>query len=65
MSAKTTMLWDMGFPMDNGQVGDTAILVLGSHRSGTSATTGVLYRLGVDLGANSHAGHEGESEGLL
>jgi hypothetical protein len=38
--------------MDNGQVGDTAILVLGSHRSGTSATTGVLYRLGVDLGSN-------------
>jgi hypothetical protein len=38
--------------MDNEQVGDTAILVLGSHRSGTSATTGVLYRLGVDLGSN-------------
>ncbi len=38
--------------MNNGQVGDTAILVLGSHRSGTSATTGVLYRLGVDLGVN-------------
>ncbi|WP_159014033.1 sulfotransferase family protein [Acidisoma sp. S159] len=38
--------------MDNGQVGDTAILVLGSHRSGTSATTGVLYRLGVELGSN-------------
>jgi hypothetical protein len=38
--------------MNNGQVGDTAILVLGSHRSGTSATTGVLYRLGVELGSN-------------
>lgn len=28
----------------------TAILVLGMHRSGTSATTGVLQALGVDLG---------------
>jgi hypothetical protein len=38
--------------MNYGQVGDTAILVLGSHRSGTSATTGVLHRLGVELGSN-------------
>ncbi len=30
--------------------GRDAILVLGPHRSGTSAFTGVLHRLGVDLG---------------
>src|SRR5579859_1689857 len=30
----------------------TAILVLGMHRSGTSATTRVLNLLGADLGAN-------------
>ena len=31
---------------------NTAILILGAGRSGTSATAGVLLRLGVDLGPN-------------
>ena len=33
-------------------VGSTAILVLGMHRSGTSALTGMLHHLGVALGGN-------------
>jgi len=32
--------------------GSTAILVLGMHRSGTSALTGMLHHLGVGLGAH-------------
>jgi GT2 family glycosyltransferase len=33
-----------------GLAGSTALVVLGMHRSGTSALTGVLHRLGVALG---------------
>jgi O-antigen biosynthesis protein len=32
--------------------GSTAVMVLGMHRSGTSALTGVLHHLGVALGGN-------------
>ena len=32
--------------------GSTALIVLGMHRSGTSALTGMLYHLGVALGEN-------------
>lgn len=35
-----------------------AILVLGMHRSGTSAVTGMLEALGVDLGTRLAPGHE-------
>ena len=38
--------------MTYSSIGNTAVLVLGMHRSGTSALTGVLKRLGVDLGSN-------------
>lgn len=37
--------------------GKTALIVLGMHRSGTSATTGALQCLGVQLGRNLYAGH--------
>jgi hypothetical protein len=36
-----------------------AIIVLGMHRSGTSATTGMLRCLGVTLGNKLYAGHAG------
>ena len=43
-------------PASVGQVGalagSTALIVLGMHRSGTSALTGMLYHLGVALGEN-------------
>src|SRR5215472_599841 len=32
--------------------GSTALVVLGMHRSGTSALTGMLHHLGVTLGEN-------------
>jgi hypothetical protein len=35
------------------------LIVLGMHRSGTSATTGALQCLGVNLGAKLYAGHQG------
>jgi hypothetical protein len=37
--------------------GQTALIVLGMHRSGTSATTGALQCLGVQLGKNLYSGH--------
>ena len=37
----------------------TALVCLGMHRSGTSATTGVLQLLGVELGERLTAGHKG------
>lgn len=37
----------------------TAIVVLGMHRSGTSALTGVLSRCGVPLGLKLYDGHTG------
>ncbi|MTW21195.1 sulfotransferase family protein [Allochromatium palmeri] len=36
-----------------------ALIVLGMHRSGTSAITGVLHRLGVTLGPKLYRGHAG------
>lgn len=37
--------------MSEGVLANTAILVVGTHRSGTSATAGVLQRVGVELGS--------------
>jgi len=37
----------------------TAIVVLGMHRSGTSALTGILSRCGVPLGSRLYDGHAG------
>lgn len=39
-----------------------AIIVLGMHRSGTSAVTGALQRLGVDLGADLMPAQTGVNE---
>jgi len=39
--------------------GKTALIVIGMHRSGTSATTGALQCLGVQLGKKLYAGHAG------
>jgi hypothetical protein len=38
--------------MTYASIRNTAVLVLGMHRSGTSSVAGVLRRLGVDLGSN-------------
>jgi hypothetical protein len=38
--------------------GKRALIVLGMHRSGTSATTGALQRLGVQLGRRLYSGHQ-------
>ena len=48
--------------MDNRQ---TCILVLGMHRSGTSAITGVLELLGVDLGDDLMSADEGNLKGYF
>ena len=47
-----------------GQFSRTAILVLGMHRSGTSALTGVLARLGCDLPATLMPAHPTNSKGF-
>lgn len=39
--------------------GKQALVIVGMHRSGTSATTGALRCLGVDLGARLYKGHKG------
>jgi len=39
--------------------GHVALLVIGMHRSGTSATTGAIQRLGVPLGPKLYRGHKG------
>lgn len=39
--------------------GKQALIILGMHRSGTSATTGALKCLGVQLGEKLYKGHEG------
>ncbi|MGH7038223.1 MAG: glycosyltransferase, partial [Stellaceae bacterium] len=44
---------DMGFPSraaQDGLAGATAVIVMGMHRSGTSALTGMLHHLGIVLG---------------
>ena len=38
--------------------GKTALIVIGMHRSGTSATTGALQCLGVQLGRKLYSGHQ-------
>lgn len=39
--------------------GRKVLVVIGMHRSGTSATTGALQCLGVNLGERLYAGHQG------
>jgi len=39
--------------------GKRVLIIVGMHRSGTSATTGALKCLGVELGERLYAGHEG------
>ena len=39
------------------RAGKTALIVVGMHRSGTSATTGALQCLGVQLGRKLYGGH--------
>jgi hypothetical protein len=46
MSGLQTMPVEQG----GGLVGSTVLVVLGMHRSGTSALTGMLHHLGVALG---------------
>lgn len=41
----------------------SAIIILGMHRSGTSALTGVLARLGIDAGPNLQDGNEFNARG--
>jgi len=45
--------------MTDRQKGKQALLVIGMHRSGTSATTGALQCLGVQLGRRLYSGHAG------
>lgn len=39
-------------------LGKSALIIIGMHRSGTSATTGALRCLGVQLGRKLYAGHK-------
>lgn len=48
----------MNSPRLSSQPGKTALIVIGMHRSGTSATTGALQCLGVQLGKKLYAGHQ-------
>lgn len=48
----------MNSPRLSSQPGKTALIVIGMHRSGTSATTGALQCLGVQLGRKLYAGHQ-------
>lgn len=48
----------MNSPHLSSQPGKTALIVIGMHRSGTSATTGALQCLGVQLGKKLYAGHQ-------
>ena len=49
-------------PSNAGAQGSTALLVLGMHRSGTSATTRMLNLLGVELGPTLMQAAEGNNE---
>lgn len=40
------------------RLGKSALIIIGMHRSGTSATTGALRCLGVQLGTKLYAGHK-------
>ncbi|HLA78133.1 MAG TPA: sulfotransferase family protein, partial [Vicinamibacteria bacterium] len=42
-----------------------AVVVLGMHRSGTSALTGLLGLLGVELGSNLHPANEFNQAGYF
>ena len=46
------------------KLNNTAIIVLGMHRSGTSAISGVLHRLGVDLGSDLMPPQEDNPKGF-
>lgn len=48
----------MNGPQLSLQMGKAALIVIGMHRSGTSATTGALQCLGVQLGRKLYAGHQ-------
>lgn len=39
-------------------LGKRAVIIIGMHRSGTSAATGALKCLGVDLGGKLYRGHQ-------
>ncbi len=39
-------------------IGNKALIIIGMHRSGTSATTGALQCLGVQLGNKLYSGHQ-------
>lgn len=41
------------------QTGKQALVMIGMHRSGTSASTGALKCVGVDLGSRLYKGHKG------
>lgn len=43
--------------INHSELGKHALMVIGMHRSGTSATTGALQCLGVQLGRKLYAGH--------
>ena len=45
------------FNLNDPEFGKHALIVIGMHRSGTSATTGALQCLGVQLGKKLYAGH--------
>ena len=53
-----------GSPNDSGTQGVNAVVVLGMHRSGTSALTRVLNLLGVELGASLMAAAAGNETGF-
>ncbi|SHF79912.1 hypothetical protein SAMN05444339_11336 [Loktanella atrilutea] len=50
---------------NNGQEKRTCILVLGMHRSGTSALTGALTRVGIDGPATPMDSHDTNSKGFF
>lgn len=63
MTAPDVQRGRMGRPGRNHEtMRRTLILVLGMHRSGTSAVTGMLSHLGVPLGKRLYEGHQGVNE---
>ena len=51
---KTASITDHHSPGTNGK---RALIIVGMHRSGTSATTGAMHCMGVQLGERLYAGH--------
>ena len=41
---------------------NTAVIVLGMHRSGTSALAGLLHELGLEMGSSLMSGRADENE---